>query len=279
MPLSSRLQTSASITGVSIRNDAERQSNAGRFLFRLYIAPSMADDTMCATWCNQCSLGDSGACQGVAESPQCKKACPPWLRDMGKAFDDPLQSALEGFVSAEGASASKDDGDADASGAGAGAGADESVPDRDSQVLQYAAARAAGREAQAPSQFANREDVWGGGLRRMVDGGVGPRREDEHYYAPRYVPVGFARYEDPTVDPANYKYYLMSGWRVAIPRTIPGPAVRALLLRIYQYGPRSAGYARLGDTLVPAILGPGDRQTLAQTESRYGPASRKYPLA
>lgn len=218
-----------------------------------------ADDTMCATWCDQCSLGDSEACKGVAENPQCAKSCPAWLQS--KSFDDPLQSALEGFVSAE----SADD--------------DASAPDRDSRALEYAAVKAAGRETQAPAQFVNRADVWGGGLRRMVEGGVGPRREDEHYYAPRYVPIGFARYEDPNVDPADYTYYLLGGSRVAIPRTVPGPEVRALLLRIYRYGPRAAGYARLGGTLVPAILEPGDRQTLAQTETRYGPASRKYPLA
>lgn len=222
----------------------------------------MADDTMCATWCNACSTGDRDACLGVTMSPQCKAACPPWLRNMGKAFDDPLGSALEGFTSDKGYWDPPEDRE----------------PDRDSRALGAAGARGAGREALVPNQFANREDVWGGGLRRMVDGGVGPRREDEHYYAPRYVPIGFARYVDPTVDPNDYTYYLLSGWRVAVPRTVPGPAVRALLLRIYQYGPGSVGYARLGDTIVPAILSPGDRQTLAQSESRYGPASRKYPL-
>lgn len=227
---------------------------------------TMADDTTCATRCNACSTGNQDACLDVTMNPQCKQACPPWLRNMGQAFDDPLESTLKGFK------ADKSYWEELPEGQDHGA-------DRDTRSLLYASAKAAGREAMAPVQFTNREDVWGGGLRRMTSGGVGPRREDEHYYAPRYTPVGFARYVDPTIDPADYTYYLLSGWRVAVPRTVPGPAIRALLLRIYQYGPGAVGYARLGDTLVPAILGPGDRQTLAESESRYGPASRKYPLA
>lgn len=200
--------------------------------------------------CNACLGPDGGA-------------CPPWLREMGSAFDEPYDSALEEFKADKTYwDPPEDDG-----------------ADRDTRALQYASAKGAGRNAMAPVQFTNREDAWGGGLRRMVTGGVGPRREDEHYYAPRYVPIGWARYVSPVIDPADYRYYRLAGWRIAVPRTIPGPAVRALLLRIYQYGPQSSGYARLGDTLVPAILGPGDRQTLAETESRYGPISRKYPYA
>jgi hypothetical protein len=182
---------------------------------------------------------------------------------MGQAFDDPLASTLESFKADRAYWDPPED----------------RGPDRDTRALALAGAKAAGRAAKVPAPFMNRADAWGGGLRRMTSGGVGPRREDEHYYAPRYVPVGFARYEDPTVDPDDYTYYLLSGWRVAVPRTVPGPAVRATLLRIYQYGPQSAGYARLGDTIVPAILGPGDRQTLAETSTRYGAATRKYPLA
>lgn len=224
----------------------------------------MADDLMCATWCNACSTGDRDACMGVTMNPQCKKSCPKWLRDMGDAFDDPLASALESFTADK--SYWEDDApDGD---------------DRDSRTLTTATARAVGREHMAAaSGIANREDVWGGGLRRMTSGSVGPRREDEHYYSARYVPVGFARYQDPTVDPNDYKYYQLSGWRVAVPWNTPGPAVQALLARIYTYGPQSAGYARLGDTIVPAILSPGDRQTLAESTTRYGPASRKYPMA
>ena len=135
--------------------------------------------------------------------------------------------------------------------------------DRDGRALRHSQAKAAGLEAQLPPQLMNRLDVWGGGLRRMVDGGVGPRREDEHYHAPRYVPIGFARYESPVLDPGDYAFYQLAAWRVAVPRSSAGPAARALLRRIYEHGPASAGYARVGDTLVPAILGSGDRRTLA----------------
>lgn len=225
----------------------------------------------CGAWCTRCSAGNPQACKSLHAAPECAGECPPHNRKLGRYFDDPplanspadLSSALDHFVADH-------------------KQADKAAPaayDRDEEVVSHAKLRAADREASIPVQFVNRVDVWGGGLRRMVDGGVGPRREDAHYYAPRYVPIGFARYVSPIIDPADYTYYQMSGWRVAVPRTVAGPEVRALLLRIYQYGPGSSGYARLGDTLVPAILGPGDRQTLAQSESRYGPITRKYPLA
>jgi hypothetical protein len=181
---------------------------------------------------------------------------------MGRAFDDPLAATLQSYTS------------------------DKSYweepheeQDRDTRNLQHARAKASGREAMVPAQLMNRVDVWGGGLRRMTDGGVGPRREDEHYLAPRHTPIGFGRYVDPTLDPSDYQFYHLSGWRVAIPRTVSGPDVRATLLRIYQYGPSSAGYARLGDTIVPAILGPGDRQTLAGVGLRRGAASQNYPMS
>lgn len=243
-------------------------------------------DAMCAVWCNACSTGDRDACAQFegpvpAAGARCQASCPAWLRDMGQAFDDPLESTLESFV-ADKANWAED-------GEGPGGGADAGG-DRDARARARAHAAGAGRAAQVPVPLTNRTDVWGGGLRRMTVGDVGPRRddgprraparrEDEHYYAPRYVPVGFARYVDPTVDPADYTFYLLSGWRVAVPRTVPSPAVGDLLRRIYRYGPGSAGYARLGDTLVPALLGPGDRQTLAGSESRLGPSSQKYPLA
>ncbi len=47
-----------------------------------------------------------------------------------------------------------------------------------------------------------------------------------------------------------------------MPRATPGIRVRDLLCIFYS---RSAGYARVGDTLVPAISGPGDRATLANS--------------
>jgi len=229
----------------------------------------MTDDLMCATWCNACSTGDKDACQGVMNEPQCRRSCPAWLRNLGtlegmsgRGSDTPLQKALDSFVRGE-------KGDTGETRRDTG---DETRERRDRRALRAVGARGRGRETMVPSVpgFMNRRDAWGGGLRRMVLGGTGPRREDAHYHAPRYVPIGFARYQSPVVNPADYQFYRISGWRVAVSRATPGVRVRDLLMRIYRYGPESAGYARLGDTLVPAILSPGDRKTLVGTATTYG---------
>lgn len=151
--------------------------------------------------------------------------------------------------------------------------------DRDSRTMRFASARAVGREHLAPrTPGGHRDAAWGGGLRRVVDGAVGPSREDEQRYVAipgRYVPIGYARYVPPMVNPYDYKYYRVAGWRVAVPRTIPDNRVRDLLYRIYYTGPQSAGYVRMGDTLVPAILETGDRMTISQASVEYEP----YPTS
>lgn len=189
-------------------------------------------------------------------------------------FEDPLAAAVAGFVS-----------DADAPPA--------CSADRDAIGMRAACARGRSLMGRVP-RVMNRNEVWGGGLRRLVETPMvapperGPAYagtdedalvdpEGVFYRPPRYVPVGFARYVSPVVDPGDYNFYNLSAWRVAIPRSTCGPEVRNILNRILQYGPQSVGYARIGDTLVPARLGPGDRQTLAETEPRSGPVSRKYP--
>lgn len=143
--------------------------------------------------------------------------------------------------------------------------------------------QATGRGAQlknaTPKLTAGRKPVaWGGALRRMQSVGLGPSREDDHKFVSvpgRYVPIGFARYVAPVIDPSHYEYYRVAGWRVAVPRSVPGFRTRDLLYRIYYYGPASAGYVRLGDTLVPAIMEPGDRMTLAQSANEF----ESYPLS
>jgi hypothetical protein len=151
--------------------------------------------------------------------------------------------------------------------------------DRDARATFLATRKAAGRELLAPwTPGGHRDTAWGGALRRMTVGGVTPSREDEHRFVAipgRYVPVGFARYVSPLVDPYDYTYYRMAGWRVAVPRTIPGTRVRDLLHRLFYYGPQSAGYVRIGDSYVPAILDPGDRMTLAQASVDFEP----WPLS
>lgn len=147
--------------------------------------------------------------------------------------------------------------------------------DRDTRATRYASAKGAGRMRVEPATpGGHRDTAWGGALRRVADVGVGPSREDEtrfHTVPGRYVPVGFARYVSPVINPYDYEYYRVAGWRVAVPRAVPGSRVRELLHRIFYYGPQSAGYVRLGDTLVPAILETGDRATLAETAVEYEP--------
>lgn len=153
----------------------------------------------------------------------------------------------------------------------------ESEPDRDAAVMLYASRKGVGRERMLPqTPGGSPSRVWDGALRRMEVGGVVPSREDEHRFITvpgRYVPVGFARYVPPLIDPYDYEYFRVAGWRVAVPRVIPGFRVRDLLYRIFYYGPQSAGYVRLGDTLVPAILDTGDRMTLSQTAVDFEPWS------
>ena len=91
----------------------------------------------------------------------------------------------------------------------------------------------------------------------------------------RQIPIGYARYKDPVVDPANYSYVRMANWRVAVPTTMPERRRGQIVEQIYRYGPQSAGYVRLGDTLVPASLGPGNRMTLAETAIDY----EDFPLS
>jgi len=141
--------------------------------------------------------------------------------------------------------------------------------DRDSRMLQYASSKGAGRERMIPwTPGGMRTNAWGGALRRMVSDVILPSRQDEHRFVTvpgRYVPVGFGRYISPVANPYDYKYFRVAGWRVAVPRTTSDSNTRDLLYRIFYYGPQSAGYVRLGDALVPAILSPGDRMTISQT--------------
>jgi hypothetical protein len=149
------------------------------------------------------------------------------------------------------------------------------VDDRDDSFLRMKRTQSAGRERSAPDGPRR----WGGALRRVVQTPIAPSRED---YARattvpgRYTPIGFARYESPVVRPADFAYYRMAGWQVAVPRSLPSERVRDLLWRMFYYGPESAGYVRLGDTLVPALLGPGDRMTLAGDTA---PEYDAYPLS
>ncbi len=152
--------------------------------------------------------------------------------------------------------------------------------DRDDRSLGYSVAKGQLREKLAPSVAGggHRDRAWGGAQRLVTVGGLGPSRDDEINFVSvpgRYVPIGFARYVAPTIDPSDYEYYRLAGWRVAVPRSIPGFRVQDLLQRIMYFGPQSAGYIRMADVLVPAILEPGDRMTLAQSSLEFS----AFPLS
>jgi hypothetical protein len=150
-------------------------------------------------------------------------------------------------------------------------GEPEATLDRDDRVMRYASVKGSGRARMAPqTPGGHRNAAWGGGLRRVTAANIAPARQDENLG--RGVPIGYARYASPVVDPHDYKFYRIAGWRVAVLRTAPEADVHGLLRRIFYYGPQPAGYVRLGDTLVPAALGPGDRAALAQRAIEYEPA-------
>lgn len=176
--------------------------------------------------------------------------------------------------------------------------------DRDERVVGYASAKGLGRARLEPvTPGGHRDTAWGGAMARHASdhGGMLLGREyvahtapggyekfsgrdhahhhthgahhhahDTHYASHGdYMRLGYARYNSATVNVHDYRFYRIAGWRVAIPRAAPGFHVRGVLSRIFEYGPQAAGYVRLGDTLVPAELGPGDRAVLAGAGSYY----------
>jgi hypothetical protein len=209
------------------------------------------EDPMCAVWCNACSTGDREACQGVRESGKaCRQSCPAWLMKMGDLQTPPLTDALESFVADR--SNWADEAEAEPGG------------DRDARYLRALHRPASGRET-----------MHGGALARHTHTYVAPHREDRHgnrrYVAPRYVPIGFARFSYPGIDPQAYTFIHTFGgmWRVAIPAGSTDQHRAWVLAQIARLGPQGAGFVYVGDTLVPASLGPGDQWTLAQAVENY----------
>ena len=137
------------------------------------------------------------------------------------------------------------------------------MTDRDSRARDFAVSRAASgqrRRGRAPAPQ-------GGALCRVIVGTLAPAREDDRFVGDvpgMTVPVGYARYISPVVDPARFAYVRLGAWRVAVPRRLCAPGRAALLKKLYVHGPGPAGYVRWGDTLVPASLEPGDRATIGE---------------
>jgi hypothetical protein len=216
-----------------------------------------AEESSCAA-CMGTSDKNLQSYSSIAQNPQCHDVCPDLIKNMGSVFDDPLASTIDGFV---GDSAYWND---DAS----EGYSEDNLHDRDASVISHVRSKGLARETAAVPFQLSRGSVWGGALNRVAPADLGSMREDERYYDDRNVSLGFARYQSPVINPNNYRYYMSSGWRVAVLRSTPLPEVRALLVRLYQYAPEYSGYVRLGDTLVPASLAPGDRQALARTQSQ-----------
>lgn len=154
----------------------------------------------------------------------------------------------------------------------------DSNPDRDQRAIRFKVAKSAKTQSLEPdTPGGHRNNAWGGSMRRMTDAAVMYNMSDDENPAipGQYVPIGFARYTSPTVDPKKFDYYRVAGWRVAVPRSMPSIKVRDLLHRIFYYGPQSAGYVRVGSSLVPAVLEPGDRMALASSTIDY----EEYPLS
>ena len=140
--------------------------------------------------------------------------------------------------------------------------------DRDSRVMRYASSKGVGRARLAAASGNNH--ALGGALQRLTIMSLGPAREDEVASASipgRSIAADYARYYAPGVNPGR-DYLFYSGQdrtRVAVPRSsaLSEPYVRQLLTSIAADGPGPVGYVRIGDTVVPASLGPGDRAALA----------------
>ena len=133
---------------------------------------------------------------------------------------------------------------------------------RDEDTVSRSVGRGRARAARDPDV---KRGVFGGAARRASVEEARVSRSDAA--APRVpgrsVPVGFARFTPVGINLANYKFYSVSGMRVAVDGSMPAPCVQELLQHIREAGPAPAGYVRIADTLVPADLEYGDRLTLS----------------
>jgi len=131
------------------------------------------------------------------------------------------------------------------------------MTDRDARALRMGMRPTGGRERQPiglrgmhgdmPPTFGEHALRWGSGAES----------------APGHMPAEFARFKVPDVDPKEYRIMFAGPWRVVVPKRVGPQHWMALANKIYRHGPQSVGYVVVGDTMVPAQLGPGDRQTLA----------------
>jgi hypothetical protein len=142
------------------------------------------------------------------------------------------------------------------------------VNDRDSRSIRFAFGRDDIRRTVEPVYGGCRRAAWGTGLRNVpYYGNESPfvNELEGNTCGAVEVQMGYSSYRVPQTNRYDYKFYNLSGWRVAVPRAINDRTKMAIIQKIYYYGPEAAGYVRVKDSLVPAHLGPGDRMMLAES--------------
>lgn len=77
------------------------------------------------------------------------------------------------------------------------------------------------------------------------------------------VPLRFAYYQPPVVNPAGYRIYYMDSWRIVVPRNFCKEQVQEIYKCIKLRGPAACGYTRYYDTLVPSQLSAISSQMLS----------------
>ena len=141
----------------------------------------------------------------------------------------------------------------------------DNAPDSDSRdyrAMQFSCSKTSAKNKSTPT-LRNYDSS----LRNMLETSIEPSIANDYVsldVSGRHIPLGFAAYVEPNINPLNYNFYYIPGWTIAIPRAIPMNQVNNILNMILYQGPESVGYIRMGDTMVPAVLSPGDRMSLAQ---------------
>jgi hypothetical protein len=77
------------------------------------------------------------------------------------------------------------------------------------------------------------------------------------------IPLRFAYFKPPIVNPKGYRIYQMGSWRLVVPRNVCKEKIQSIYDCIALNGPAACGYMRYYDTLVPNCLTSSDAQLLS----------------
>src|SRR3989338_4546850 len=89
---------------------------------------------------------------------------------------------------------------------------DEESSDRDDRMMNHIVRTVQTTQESFHPRARRNHTMHGGALKRMIVSGIRPQLKD------LTVPIGFAKYYSPVVNPNDYQYIRMSGWRVAVHR-------------------------------------------------------------